>query len=92
MTRRLAILYFMFVALFPLTARSTRAQAPPAGAASAAVATAPGAGLPQNSFSGSVPAKLEPGVLQLSLKDALARGLKQNLGLLLGHCPPVSHV
>ena len=85
MTRRLAILCFVFVALFPLTAQSALAQAPPSGApsASAAVSNAPGTGLTQNSFSGSVPAKLEPGVLQLSLKDALARGLKQNLGVLL---------
>jgi len=37
----------------------------------------------QGSFSGSVPSKLEPGVLQISLKDAIARGLKQNLGVLL---------
>jgi outer membrane protein TolC len=85
MTRRLAILSLIFAALFPLAAQPTRAQAPPSGApsASAAVANAPGAGLTQNSFSGSVPAKLEPGILQLSLKDALARGLKQNLGVLL---------
>jgi len=34
-------------------------------------------------FSGSVPAKLVPGVLPLSLEDAIDRGLKQNLGLLL---------
>jgi outer membrane protein TolC len=39
---------------------------------------------PQNPFSGSVPAgKATPGVLPLSLKDAIDRGLKQNLGLLL---------
>jgi outer membrane protein TolC len=39
---------------------------------------------PQNPFSGSVPAgKAAPGVLPLSLKDAIDRGLKQNLGLLL---------
>ena len=37
----------------------------------------------QNDYSGSVPSKLEPGVLQLSLQDAMDRGLKQNLGLLL---------
>jgi outer membrane protein TolC len=37
----------------------------------------------QNSFSGSVPGQLVPGVLQLSLQDAIDRGLKQNLGLLL---------
>jgi outer membrane protein TolC len=37
----------------------------------------------QNSFSGSVPGQPVPGVLQLSLQDAIDRGLKQNLGLLL---------
>ncbi|MFZ3339896.1 MAG: TolC family protein [Terriglobales bacterium] len=36
-------------------------------------------------FAGSVPAKLVPGVLPLSLRDAIDRGLKQNLGLLLSH-------
>ena len=36
-------------------------------------------------FAGSVPAKLVPGVLPLSLSDAINRGLKQNLGLLLSH-------
>jgi outer membrane protein TolC len=34
-------------------------------------------------FSGSVPSQLVPGVLPLSLQDAIDRGLKQNLGLLL---------
>jgi outer membrane protein TolC len=39
---------------------------------------------PQNPFSGSVPAgKATPDVLPLSLKEAIDRGLKQNLGLLL---------
>ena len=36
-----------------------------------------------NSFSGSVPSQLVPGVLQLSLQDAVSRGLRQNLGVLL---------
>ncbi len=36
-------------------------------------------------FAGSVPAKLVPGVLPLSLQDAIDRGLKQNLGLLLSN-------
>src|SRR6202041_89417 len=36
-----------------------------------------------NRFAGSVPAKQVPGVLSLSLRDAIDRGLKQNLGLLL---------
>ena len=40
---------------------------------------------PQNPYSGSVPAagKATPNVLPLSLKDAIERGLRQNLGLLL---------
>jgi outer membrane protein TolC len=36
-------------------------------------------------FAGSVPAKFVPGVIPLSLQDAINRGLKQNLGLLLSH-------
>jgi outer membrane protein TolC len=36
-----------------------------------------------NSFSGSVPAKVFPGVMPLSLQDAIELGLKHNLGLLL---------
>ena len=36
-------------------------------------------------FSGSVPAKLVPGVMPLSLQDAIDRGLKQNLGALLSN-------
>ena len=36
-------------------------------------------------FASSVPAKLVPGVLSLSLQEAIDRGLKQNLGLLLSH-------
>ena len=39
---------------------------------------------PQNPYSGSVPAgKATPDLLPLSLKEAIDRGLKQNLGLLL---------
>jgi len=34
-------------------------------------------------FSGSVPGKLVPGIMPLSLRDAIDRGLKQNLGALL---------
>jgi len=52
-------------------------------------ASSPGAGLPGtpagSSFSGSVPAKLVPGVIPLSLQEAIDRGLKQNLGLLLSN-------
>ncbi len=49
----------------------------------------PGQAIPGTSgvspFAGSVPAKLVPGVIPLSLQDAINRGLKQNLGLLLSH-------
>jgi outer membrane protein TolC len=34
-------------------------------------------------FSGSVPSQAAPGVLQVSLQDAIDRGLKQNLGVLI---------
>ncbi len=38
----------------------------------------------QSPFSGSVPsAKLQPGVLELSVEDAINRGLKYNLGIVL---------
>ena len=43
----------------------------------------PAAPQSQSNFSGSVPGKLVPGVLPLSLHDAIDRGLKQNLGALL---------
>jgi outer membrane protein TolC len=49
----------------------------------------PGQAIPGTSgvspFAGSVPTKLVPGVLPLSLPEAIDRGLKQNLGLLLLH-------
>ena len=39
----------------------------------------------QNPFLGSAPQKAVPGVLNLSLQDAIQRGLHYNLGLLLSH-------
>ncbi|MGB2624425.1 MAG: TolC family protein [Candidatus Acidiferrum sp.] len=52
-------------------------------------ASTPGGPIPGTSgvspFSGSVPAKPVPGILPLSLQDAITRGLKQNLGLLLSN-------
>src|SRR5579863_704066 len=36
-------------------------------------------------FSSSVPEKIVPGVMQLSLQNAIDRGLRQNLGLLLSN-------
>jgi outer membrane protein TolC len=51
--------------------------------------SAPGQAIPGtqgvSTFAGSVPARLVPGVMSLSLRDAIDRGLKQNLGLLLSN-------
>jgi outer membrane protein TolC len=38
-----------------------------------------------SSFASSVPEKLVPGVMPISLRDAISRGLKQNLGALLSN-------
>ncbi len=50
-------------------------------------ASTPGQAIPGTGgvspYAGSVPTKLIPGVLPLSLQDAIKRGLRQNLGLLL---------
>ncbi len=53
------------------------------GTSSGGQMQAPAAPQAQSSFSGSVPGKLVPGVLTISLQDAIDRGLKQNLGALL---------
>jgi outer membrane protein TolC len=61
----------------PCGAQTT--STPPTGAPGQAI---PGTSGPSN-FASSVPTKIIPGVLQLSLQDAIDRGLRQNLGLLL---------
>jgi len=63
------------IAAGPVTAQST--------SSSTSTSSAPAAPQAQSSFQGSVPGKLEPGVLQISLQGAIDRGLKANLGLLL---------
>jgi outer membrane protein TolC len=63
---------------------SAPAQTPTAPSANSQGAALPGA-LAGSSFSGSVPEKLVPGVIPLSLQEAIDRGLKQNLGLLLSN-------
>lgn len=93
MIGRSAMSFFAAALLLPSAAGSARAQAGPSSGAmmnSPYGGVAPGAPVPPppasqgpNPFSGSVPAKLVPGVLQLSLQEAIDRGLKQNLGLLL---------
>ena len=73
MIRRSSSSWAILVFALSLTAASARAQT---GAIPVPVAA-------QGNYSGSVPTKPEPGVLQLSLQDAMDRGLRQNLGLLL---------
>ena len=90
MIGRSAVSFFMIALFLPLAAGSAWAQARPS---SPGVMTSPTGGAfdasppppsqAQNPFAGSVPAKPVPGVLQLSLQEAIQRGLKQNLGLLL---------
>jgi outer membrane protein TolC len=88
---RLLVLIAIFMAL---ASRAAQAQGPTAGpgaGAPSANSTSMGpSGTPpamasEESFSGSVPSQPVPGVLPLSLQDAIARGLKQNLGLLLSN-------
>jgi outer membrane protein TolC len=89
--RRSLFSFAIFSVLFPLATRVVRAQGlPPSGLPPPnSTYTAPAQSGPsapsqsQNSFTGSVPSKLVPGVLPISLQDAIDRGLKQNLGLLL---------
>ena len=82
--KRVALLLF----LLPVASWAQTASQGRAGSATQYVITL-GQGTavlqPQNPYSGSVPAaeKATPNVLPLSLKDAIDRGLKQNLGLLL---------
>ena len=80
---RLSYGWLVLAFLFPRAATSF--------AQTAIVSTAgvPGQPIPGtqglDSFAGSVPSKLIPGRVPISLQDALERGLKQNLGLLLSH-------
>jgi outer membrane protein TolC len=56
----------------------------PASSSAPAASSGTSAPAPQGGdFSGSVPGQPVPGVLPLSLQEAIDRGLKQNLGLLL---------
>lgn len=83
--------FLILIILLALAAARTQAQvnagpaSPPTSTSSSSTAasSAPAAPQTQSSFQGSVPGKLEPGVIQVSLQDAINRGLKTNLGLLL---------
>jgi len=92
-TRCHRMLFLILVALVSLGAQTLRGQNGPGngpfsgpntsqsgGAGASPVVAPPSSGA---NFSGSVPSQLVPGVLSLSLQDAIDRGLKQNLGLLL---------
>ncbi len=70
---------------FPASAQSGSSTASSASSNSSSNASglSAAAAQGQNSFSGSVSGQPVPGVLELSLQDAIDRGLKQNLGLLL---------
>ena len=88
MIRRSIVLCAAAVALPLLAALPVRAQtgsqtggtSPSTSYSSAPVSSIPPA---SGSYSGSVPEKLVPGVLKISLQDAIQRGLRTNLGLLL---------
>jgi outer membrane protein TolC len=73
---------------------TSRAQIATTPGTSTPGANAPGQAIPGtlgvSPFAGSVPAKLVPGILPLSLQDAIDRGLKQNLGLLLSNADILS--
>jgi outer membrane protein TolC len=82
----------VFILLFSLFLQSTRAPGQtgtqPAGASTSSSSSSGTAGASitptQNSFSGSVPeGKATAEVLQLSFQDAIDRGLRNNLGVLL---------
>ena len=78
--RSVAVLLFFSA----LTVASTAAAGQTSSGSSQPVTVAIPASVSQNGFPGSVPvAKATPGVLSLSFLDAIDRGLKQNLGLLL---------
>jgi outer membrane protein TolC len=65
------------------SAASSQTGTSQSGGSGSNTSTASGPGSQSGNFSGSVPTQLVPGILPLSLQDAIDRGLKQNLGLLL---------
>ncbi len=71
----------------PVHAQAVAGAVPPSSTSSSSASSGPAAPATQgqNNFSGSVPGQLVPGVLPVSLQDAIERGLKNNLGLLLSN-------
>jgi hypothetical protein len=90
--RRCSILFLKLAILMSMIAISARAQTGSPATSSSGYSANPNSTGPstsaiqsQSPFSGSVPGKLVPGFIQISLQDALDRGLKHNLGLLLSN-------
>ncbi len=80
----LAILLCLVAVHTPAQATAGPAPAPTSPSSNGSTASStPAAPQSQSSFQGSVPGKLEPGVIPISMQDAIDRGLKTNLGLLL---------
>jgi outer membrane protein TolC len=84
--RIICVLGYTFLLAGVLLFRSPTA---PAQTPTAPGSNSPGAAFPGaqegGPFAGSVPGKPVPGVIPLSLQEAIDRGLKQNLGLLLSN-------
>ncbi|HKV05148.1 MAG TPA: TolC family protein [Candidatus Acidoferrales bacterium] len=78
-----AVFLAALVLLAALPALAQNGPAAPRSSGAPAGAPVTSAAGSQNTFTGSVPSPLVSGVLQLSMQDAIGRGLKQNLGILL---------
>ncbi len=90
MTRRsirfIMPLVFAAFAALPSHAQAVAGAVPASPSTSNNVQSGPAApSITQSNFQGSVPTQLVPGVLPVSLQDAIDRGLKTNLGLLLSN-------
>lgn len=80
-------IFFLIITTIPFFATRSRAQgtgSASTGSGSTVVTTSPQAPSSQtSSYNGSVPTELVPGVVRISLQNAIDRGLKSNLGALL---------
>ncbi len=97
MKRRLALISFIITSVWtahekplwaqlpagPVTGQTGSPSSNSSTTTTSSIYSQPAAPQSQSSFTGSVPSKFVPGVLPISLEDAISRGLKQNLGLLL---------
>ena len=82
-------LVFAAIGALPLHAQVAPGAVQPSqsssSSSSSSAVSGPAAPQTSQNFQGSVPGQLVPGVLQISLQDAIDRGLKTNLGLLLSN-------